>query len=52
MATKLARLAHKIAIELLLVGESCTICSSYSRRSVQKRLDTFSYEMDGMKENV
>jgi hypothetical protein len=35
MATNLNRLAHKI--------ESCTICSSRSRRPVQKILDTPSY---------
>jgi hypothetical protein len=40
MAAKLTRLAHKIAIQLLLVAESCTICSSRSRRPVRKLLDT------------
>jgi hypothetical protein len=30
MAAKLARLTHKIAIQLHLVAESCTICSSRS----------------------
>jgi hypothetical protein len=33
---KLTRLAHKIAIQLHLVAESCTICSSCSRQSVWK----------------
>jgi len=40
MVTKLTRLTHKIAIQLHLVAESCAICSSCSRRSVQKLLDT------------
>jgi hypothetical protein len=38
MATKLTRLTHKIAIRLHLVAESCTICSSRSRRPVRKLL--------------
>jgi hypothetical protein len=41
MAAKLTRLIHKIAIQLHLVAESCTICSSRSRRPVRK-LDTSS----------
>jgi hypothetical protein len=40
MAAKLTRLTHKIAIYLNLVAESCTICSSRSRRPVRKLLDT------------
>jgi hypothetical protein len=40
MAAKLTRLIHKIAIQLQLVAESCTICSSQSRQPVQKLLDT------------
>jgi len=32
MAAKLTRLSHKIAIQLHLVAESCTICCSRSRR--------------------
>jgi len=32
MIAKLTRLTHKIAIQLHLVAESCTICSSRSRR--------------------
>jgi hypothetical protein len=36
MAAKLTRLTHKIAIQLHLVADSCTICSSRSRRSVWK----------------
>jgi hypothetical protein len=36
-------LTHKIAIQLHLVAESCTICGSRSRRSVRKFLDTLSY---------
>jgi len=43
MAAKLTRLAHKIAIQLHLVAESCTICSSRSRRKVRKLLDIPSY---------
>jgi hypothetical protein len=43
MAAKLTRLTHKIAIKLRLVAESCTICSSRSRRPVRKLLDTPSY---------
>jgi len=40
MAAKLTRLTHKIAIQLHVAAESCTICSSRSRRSVRKLLDT------------
>jgi hypothetical protein len=40
MAAKLTILTHKIAIQLRLVAESCTIWSSRSRRSVLKLLDT------------
>jgi hypothetical protein len=40
MATKRTRLTHKIAIQLHLVADSCTICSSHSRRPVRKLLDT------------
>jgi hypothetical protein len=36
MAAKLTRLTHKIAIQLHLVAESYTICSSRSRRPVRK----------------
>jgi hypothetical protein len=43
MAAKLTRMIHKIAIHLNLVAESCTICSSRSRRPVRKLLDTPSY---------
>jgi hypothetical protein len=43
MAAKLTNLTHKIAIQLHLVAESCTICSSRSRRPVRKLLDTPSY---------
>jgi hypothetical protein len=43
MEAQLTRLTHKIAIQLHLVAESCTIWSSRSRRSVRKRLDTISY---------
>jgi hypothetical protein len=40
MAAKLTRLTNKIAIQLHLVAESCTICSSRFRRPVRKLLDT------------
>jgi hypothetical protein len=43
MAATLNRLTHKIAIQLHLVAESCTICSSRSSRPVRKLLDTHSY---------
>jgi hypothetical protein len=43
METKITRLIHKIAIQLHLVAESCTICSSRSRRQVRKLLVTASY---------
>jgi hypothetical protein len=43
MAAKLARLTHKIAIQLHLEIESCIICSSRCRRPVRKLLDTPSY---------
>jgi len=43
MAAKLTRLTHKTALQLHLVAESCTICSSRSRRSVRKLMDTSSY---------
>jgi hypothetical protein len=42
-ATKLTTLAHKMAIQLHLVAQSYTICSSRSRRPVRKLLDTSSY---------
>jgi hypothetical protein len=43
MEEKLARLIHKIAIQLHLVAEGCTICSSRSRWPARKLLDTPSY---------
>jgi hypothetical protein len=43
MAAKLTRMSHKIATQLHLVIESCTICSSRSRRPVRKLLDAPSY---------
>jgi hypothetical protein len=43
VAAKLARLTHRIAIQLHLVAEGCTICSSLSRRPVRKLLDIPSY---------
>jgi hypothetical protein len=60
MAVKLTRLTHKIAIQLHLVVDSYTICSSRSRRPVRKLLDTPSYTgsgivrsfLDGLSRNV
>jgi len=43
MTVKLTRPTHKIAIQLHLLAQSCTICSSRSRRPVRKLLDTSSY---------
>jgi len=43
MAAKLTRLTHKIAIQLHLVAESYTICSSRSRLPVRNLLVTPSY---------
>jgi len=43
MAAKLTTLTHKIAIQLQLLAESCTICNSRCRRPVRKRLDAPSY---------
>jgi hypothetical protein len=40
MAAKLTILTHKIAIQLHVVADNCTICSSRSRRPVRKLLDT------------
>jgi len=40
MAAKITRLTHKLAIQLRLVAESCTIYSSRSRWPVRKLLDT------------
>jgi hypothetical protein len=42
IAAKLTRLTLKIAIQLHLVAESCTICIYCSRRPVRKLLDTSS----------
>jgi hypothetical protein len=43
MMAKLTRLTHKMAIQLNIMAESCTIHSSCSRRPVRKLLDTPSY---------
>jgi hypothetical protein len=48
MAAKLTRLTHKITIQLHLVAESCTNCSTRSRRPVRKLLDTLS---DGLEKH-
>jgi len=52
MAAELTRLTHKIAIQLHLVAESCTIRSSHSMRPVRKLLDTPSYDIGGRKLNL
>jgi hypothetical protein len=44
MVAKLIRTIQKIAIQLHLVAESCTICSSRSRWPVRELSDTPSYE--------
>jgi len=46
MAAKLTSLTYKIAIQLHLVAESSTICSSRFRRPVRKLLDTPSLVQD------
>jgi len=43
VVAKLTRMTHKIAIQLHLVAESYTICSSRSRQPVRKLLNTPSY---------
>jgi len=43
MEAKLTKLTHKIAIQLHLGAEGCTICSSRTRRPVRKLLDTTSH---------
>jgi hypothetical protein len=50
VAAKLTRLTHKIATQLHLVAESCTICTSRSRRPVRKLLDTPSYVTENERE--
>jgi len=54
MVVKLTRLTHKIAVQLHLMAESCTICSSRSRSPVRKLLDTPSFIVceDGQKGNA
>jgi len=44
MVAKLTRLTHKVAMQLHLVVESCSICSSHSRQSVWKLMGTPSYK--------
>jgi hypothetical protein len=51
MAAKLTRPTHKIAIQLHLMAESCTICSSRSRRPVRKLLGTPSYILPSWNNN-
>jgi len=43
MVVKVARLTDKISMQLHLVAESCTICSSRTGEPVQKLLVTSSY---------
>jgi len=43
MAAKTTRLIYKIALQLRLMAESYTVCSSRSRRPVRKLLDTLKY---------
>jgi hypothetical protein len=43
MAAELTILTHKIAIQLHILAESCTVCSYRSRWPVRKILDTPSY---------
>jgi len=43
MVVNLIKLTHKTAIQLRLVAESCTICTSRAKRLVRKLLDTPSY---------
>jgi hypothetical protein len=40
MVAELTILTHKIAIQLHLVAQSCTTCSSRSRRPVRELFDT------------
>jgi len=40
MAAKLTRLTQRIAMQLHLVTQSCTICRCHSGRPVRKLLDT------------
>jgi len=51
MAAKITRLTHKIAIQLRLVAERCTIFSYRSRQPVpvRKLLDTPLYSAVGLK---
>jgi len=45
MAAKLTRMTHKIAMQLHLLAENYTICSSHSRQPVPKLLVTPSYDI-------
>jgi len=46
MVAKLTTLTQKIVIQMHLVAQSCTICSSCSRQPVWKLLGTPSYVME------
>jgi hypothetical protein len=52
MAAKLTRLTQKIALQLNPVAESCTTCSSRSRRPVWKFLDTPSHTLVDITNNT
>jgi hypothetical protein len=45
MEAKLTRLAHKIAIQLHLMAESCSVCRSRSRLPIRELLDTPSWKL-------
>jgi len=49
MVAKLTTPTHEIAIQLRLVAESSTTCSSRSGRPVRKLLDTPSYMQECLK---
>jgi hypothetical protein len=52
MAAELTRLTHKIAIQLRLMAESCTVCSSRSRRPVRTLLYTHMYLCEHIKTHI
>jgi hypothetical protein len=43
MVAKLTRVTHKMAIQLHLMAQSCTICSARTRRPVRKLLVTLNF---------
>jgi hypothetical protein len=52
MAANLTRLTHKISIQLHLVAESCTTCSSRCRRPVRKLFRYTVVQPYSMMENI